>query len=165
MEEEHDSIDDRRSDFTGLIDLKSLERVTDLTSQIHNLPCCIRRDGKCEVSDYFKPQNTGVVVEGLEVVEASFRGRKLRGTTVQVPDGYRGLVLERRKNMGKRKSVEVCDENSSCWEASAKFEKITFWNHDSFPSQTDAFMRFFHWFPVADAVSFGYNFAQACDTG
>ncbi|KAG9439509.1 hypothetical protein H6P81_019674 [Aristolochia fimbriata] len=151
FKEDLDSMDDRRSDVADFIDLKSLDQVTDLTSQIHNLPCCIRHDGECQVSDYFKPKKTGVVLEGLEVEEGSFRGRRLRGATVPVPDGYRGLVLERRKDMGKGKGVEASDENSS-WEATAKFDNITYWNHDSFPSQNDALMRFLHWFPVADAL-------------
>lgn len=44
--------------------------------------------------------------------------------------------------------------NFIAWEASAKFENVTYWNHDNHPSLNDAFARSFHWFAVADAVKF-----------
>jgi len=34
--------------------------------------------------------STGVEVEGVKVEEAFFRGRKLQGATLALPDGYRG---------------------------------------------------------------------------
>lgn len=33
----------------------------------------------------------GIEVDGLEVEEAYFRGRKLQGTTIQLPKGYCGM--------------------------------------------------------------------------
>jgi ribonuclease H2 subunit C len=35
---------------------------------------------------------TGVEVEGVKVEEAFFRGRKLQGATLTLPDGYRGDI-------------------------------------------------------------------------
>jgi ribonuclease H2 subunit C len=35
----------------------------------------------------------GVEVEGIRVEEAFFRGRKLQGATISLPDGYRGVFL------------------------------------------------------------------------
>lgn len=40
----------------------------------------------------------------------------------------------------------------------AKFQNVTLWNHDNLPSQDDAFLRSFHWFAVAKAVSFYFFF-------
>nr|GEV03000.1 phospholipase-like protein [Tanacetum cinerariifolium] len=37
------------------------------------------------------------------------------------------------------------------WQANAKFQNITFWNHDNLPSKEDAFLRAFHWFDLAKA--------------
>lgn len=34
----------------------------------------------------------GVIVDGLNVEEAHFRGRKLQGTTVAIPHGYSGKL-------------------------------------------------------------------------
>ncbi|KAE7998985.1 hypothetical protein FH972_003473 [Carpinus fangiana] len=33
----------------------------------------------------------GIEVEGLELQEAYFRGRKLQGTSIPIPQGYSGL--------------------------------------------------------------------------
>jgi ribonuclease H2 subunit C len=85
---------------------------TDL-GRVHLLPCGIRHNSAAAVSDYFKPRDTGpcarptplsvclvwlvnwcvragVEVDGIRVEEAFFRGRKLQGATVALPDGYRG---------------------------------------------------------------------------
>lgn len=40
------------------------------------------------------------------------------------------------------------------WETNAKFQAITFWNHDNLPSQDDSYVRSFHWLAVSKAVSF-----------
>ncbi|KAJ4702565.1 Ribonuclease H2, subunit C [Melia azedarach] len=122
-----------------------------LSGQVHQLPCCIKYDGPCAVSDYFKPKPAGVEVDGLSVEEAHFRGRKLHGATIPLPDGYSGFVLG-KKSLGKRKVSEMSEEDSNCWEMKAKFDKLTYWNHDTYPSKDDDFLRSFHWFAVAEAL-------------
>ncbi|KAL6971421.1 hypothetical protein U1Q18_031097 [Sarracenia purpurea var. burkii] len=62
----------------------------DLTGQVHQLPCCIKYDGPSSVSHYFKPKPIGIEVDGLTMEEAYFRGRKLQGTTIPLPQGYCG---------------------------------------------------------------------------
>lgn len=146
-----DSVGGPPNGITGRIDLTSSDQIPDLTDQIHQLPCCIKHDGPCPVCHYFKPKTTGVVVDGLEVAEASFRGRKLQGLTIPLPEGYCGYVLE-KKNLGKGTDLDTSEENSNCWEARAKFQSITYWNHDNLPSNDDAFLRCFHWFSVANAL-------------
>lgn len=64
-----------------------------------------------------------------------------------------GFVLG-KKNLGKRKVSDMSEANSNCWETKARFDKLTYWNHDTYPSKDDAFIRSFHWFGVAKAVSF-----------
>lgn len=64
-----------------------------------------------------------------------------------------GFVLG-KKNLGKRKVSDMSEANSNCWETKARFDKLTYWNHDTYPSKDDAFIRSFHWFSVAKAVSF-----------
>ncbi|CAI0392578.1 unnamed protein product [Linum tenue] len=122
--------------------------VPDLTGEVHHLPCCIKYDGPSDVSDYFKPKSTGLEVDGLAEQQAYFRGRKLHGVAIPIPSGYSGFVLG-KKSIGKRK---VSDVNSNCWEPSAKFENITYWNHDTIPSQDDTFIRSLHWLSVAEAL-------------
>ncbi|XP_062223980.1 uncharacterized protein LOC133922606 isoform X2 [Phragmites australis] len=89
---------------------------------VHLLPCGIRLNGGAPVSDYFKPRSTGVEVEGVRMEEAFFRGRKLQGATLALPDGYR------------------------------EFQNITYWNHDTAPSAEDSLPRCFHWLTIANAM-------------
>ncbi|CAN1806141.1 Protein PHLOEM PROTEIN 2-LIKE A9 [Linum perenne] len=134
--------------------------VVDLTGAVHNLPCCIKYDGPSDVSDYFKPKPSGLEVDGLAVQQAYFRGRMLQGATIPIPHGYSGFVLG-KKSLGKRKASEC---NSNCWESSAKFEKITYWNHDTLPSQDDTFIRSLHWLPIAEAVSSALEVGTLCNS-
>lgn len=141
------------SSATGAVGGIYLSRSTgiDLTGQVHQLPCCIKYDGPSPVSHYFKPKSTGIEVDGLKIEEAYFRGRKLQGTTIPLPQGYSGFVIG-KKSLGKRKAPDQSEEISNSWEMNAKFQSITFWNHDSLPSHDDAFVRSFHWLSVAQAL-------------
>ncbi|KAK8931390.1 hypothetical protein KSP39_PZI016789 [Platanthera zijinensis] len=135
--------------ITGKIILSPREpsASVDLTDRVHLLPCVIKQNGVCPVSHYFKPRKSDIVADDLTVEEAFFRGRKLLGVTVPIPDGYRGYVLEKKK-IGKGMNLE---ENS--WESLAEFQNLTYWNHDSLPGKNDPIMRSFHWFAVADALN------------
>lgn len=64
-----------------------------------------------------------------------------------------GFVLG-KKNLSKRKVSDMSEANYNFWEMKARFDKLTYWNHDTYPSKDDAFFRSFHWFSVARAVSF-----------
>ncbi|KAL0398138.1 UNVERIFIED_CONTAM: hypothetical protein Sradi_2157100 [Sesamum radiatum] len=121
--------------------------VVDLTGKVHRLPCCIKYDGPTSVSHYFKPKPTEVEVDGLRVEEAYFRGRKLHGTTIALPQGYSGFILGNKSDV-----KEGNNRNSDCWETNATFQNVTVWNHDAMPSKDDAFLRVFHWFTVANAL-------------
>ncbi|OMO65792.1 Ribonuclease H2, subunit C [Corchorus olitorius] len=90
-------------------------------------------------------------IDGLAVEEAHFRGRELQGTTISLPNGYSGFVLG-KNNSGKRKACDASEGSSNVWQMKAKFDKLTYWNHDSAPSKDDAFLRSFHWFAVAEAL-------------
>ena len=56
-----DAIEERvaEKESGGCIDLCLGEAVVDLTGHIHQLPCCIKYNGPCSVSHYFKPKHTG----------------------------------------------------------------------------------------------------------
>ncbi|KAB2032911.1 hypothetical protein ERO13_D05G369200v2 [Gossypium hirsutum] len=107
---------------TGSINLSlnGREEKINLSGQVHHLPCCIKFNGPCNVSQYFKPK-------------------------------LKGFVLV-KNNSGKRKAYDVSEGNSNDWEMKAKFDKLTYWNHDTPPSKDDPFLRSFHWFTVAEAL-------------
>ncbi|KAL6282889.1 hypothetical protein ACE6H2_013818 [Prunus campanulata] len=148
------------------------EQVADLSGQVHLLPCSVKYSGPSSVSHYFKPKPTGIESEGLKTQEANFRGRKLQGASIPIPNGYSGMSLQfqelgcferwqmklltlgfvlGKKSLGKRKA-NTSEGNSNCWEMNAKYKSITYWNHDSLPSQDDAFLRCFHWLAVAKSM-------------
>ncbi|XP_042475059.1 ribonuclease H2 subunit C [Macadamia integrifolia] len=152
MDNEGGLSDAPQNGILGSIDLRPRDHVVDLTGQIHQLPCYIKHNGPCPVSHYFKPKNSGIEVDDFTVEEAYFRGRKLQGTTIPLPDGYSGFVLGKKKKPCKGKASEISEGNLNCWEIGAKFQSITYWNHDSLPSHDDTFLRCFHWFAVANAL-------------
>nr|CAB3448967.1 unnamed protein product [Digitaria exilis] len=115
----------------------------------HLLPCVIRQNGGAPVSDYFKPRSTGVEVEGVKVEEAFFRGRKLQGATLALPDGYRGYVLEKKSG---EKDTQNSDGEFSSFVSRGEIQSITYWNHDVTPSAEDSIPRCFHWLTVANAA-------------
>uniref|UniRef100_A0ACD5Z9R6 Uncharacterized protein n=1 Tax=Avena sativa TaxID=4498 RepID=A0ACD5Z9R6_AVESA len=121
---------------------------TDL-GRVHLLPCGIRQNSAAAVSDYFKPRDTGVEVDGVRVEEAFFRGRKLQGATVALPDGYRGYVLEKKNG---EKDTKGMDGEVSNFVSRAEFQNITYWNHDTMPSAEDPLSRCFHWLTIANAM-------------
>jgi ribonuclease H2 subunit C len=116
---------------------------------VHLLPCGIKQNGAAAVSDYFKPKDTGVEVEGIRVEEAFFRGRKLQGATISLPDGYRGYVLEKRSG---GKDMKKLEGEVSNFKSRAEFQNITYWNHDTTPSAEDPLPRCFHLLTVANAM-------------
>ncbi|XP_006646931.1 ribonuclease H2 subunit C [Oryza brachyantha] len=126
---------------TAAVDLSPV--AADL-GRVHLLPCGIRQNGAAAVSDYFKPKDTGVEVE-----EASFRGRKLQGATIALPDGYQGYILEKTSG---GKDMQNLEGEVSNFKSRAKFQNITYWNHDTTPSAEDPLPRCFHLLTVANAV-------------
>ncbi|KAH9289676.1 hypothetical protein KI387_033793, partial [Taxus chinensis] len=127
----------------------------DLTEKLHQLPCVIKYNGQCPVSDYFQPEITGVVVDELELKESSFRGRKLARATLAISGSYCGFVLGKMKpedHNGVSKASNLEEGGVDSWKATASFDNITYWNHDNLPSESDTFNCCFHWFPVANAI-------------
>lgn len=55
---------------------------------VHVLPCHIAHDGPAKVDVHFKPR---VDSDDASLSTATFRGRKLRGRKVALPDDYRGI--------------------------------------------------------------------------
>ncbi|CAH9140013.1 unnamed protein product [Cuscuta epithymum] len=60
-----------------------------------------------------------------------------------------GFVLGKKKPDGKG---SMSEESSNCWEVKANFQNLTYWNHDTLPSQNDALPRTFHMFDIAKSL-------------
>ena len=105
----------------------------------------------------------GNIVDGKQ--ESYFRGRKLRGQEVDLPQGYRGVIV---KEAGKEKTAlqshekgdmegeegEEEQEEATLLKEIGSFEKIVVWNHESMVNGDDAFVKgVSEWIDFAEAVS------------
>lgn len=105
-------------------------------------------------------------------LEAYFRGRKLKGKQIRMPEGYKGFViregLREGGNEGRKEkavtdrhvSVDVNEENEDMEEETkvleevATFEEVVVWGHDQMAEGNDVFVKgIAEWIPFAEIVS------------
>ena len=158
------------------------------------LPCRIHHDGPVDASPrYWAPETAkgqsplgflwhwvkrpthSSVTDGKP--EAYFRGRRLRGQELEVPQGYRGVIV---KEAGKEKAgphnIEQGEVEGEEWEEREEeqeeitllnevgsFDKLLIWNHESVVEGDDAFVKgLCEWMSLAEAVS---QVSQICGRG
>lgn len=100
--------------------------------------------------------------------EAYFRGRKLRGQEIQVPQGYRGIVVEEagrettafqttEKGVFEQEEgeqIEEAQEEVTMLNELGSFDRLLIWNHESMVDGDDLFIRgLSEWISFAEAVS------------
>ncbi len=93
-------------------------------AEAHLLPCEVQYSGPAPVSAYFKP--SPLPDQGTH--GAAFRGRKLLGRTVALPEGYTGTVLQ------DTNTASIADGEERKWLQKGTFNSLTYWNHDDQPS-------------------------------
>ncbi|EQL03862.1 ribonuclease H1/H2 small subunit [Ophiocordyceps sinensis CO18] len=122
------------------------------------LPCRVHHTGPVDpVSEYWDPTQS----EDSTSV-AYFRGRKLKGRTVALPDNFKGVVVERRprEKGGKQSDIQEHDGESAdaveteALQVTARFEQVLVWSHGaSIDPATDPCVRGFdEWLQVAAKV-------------
>jgi ribonuclease H2 subunit C len=105
-------------------------------SHAHMLPCEVQYTGSAPVSQYFKPQP----VEGKPQQRvAAFRGRKMCGVALELPEGYTGAVLQ------DTVQAAVADGEERRWMHRGKIDSFTYWKQDEFATENE---------PVLQAVKF-----------
>ncbi|KAI1170823.1 ribonuclease H1 small subunit [Nemania sp. FL0916] len=132
-------------------------------SRINLLPCRIHHDGDVNTSDTF--WNPTKAEDGLQT--AYLRGRKLHGETVKLPEGYRGVVVEKTdakpsapttRELGDEDVMAIDDPDDQLevgeMKAKATFDELTIWGHESTSdSSVDPFMRGMQeWISLAEEV-------------
>ncbi|KAJ3944618.1 uncharacterized protein N0V96_006156 [Colletotrichum fioriniae] len=91
---------------------------------------------------------------------AYFRGRKLHGTTVKLPEQYRGVVMERSEKVetqqleGEGEEIEGDLVELSTMETKAEFDEMVIWGHEaSAEAASDPYVRSIEeWLAVAESV-------------
>ncbi|KAL1869924.1 hypothetical protein Daus18300_005385 [Diaporthe australafricana] len=125
------------------------------------LPCRIQHDGPISSTDaYWKPSQEP---DGKRV--AYFRGRKLHGKALKVPEGYRGVVVDKteapKPQAPRPDEPEVVDLDAEdemplgALETKAEFDEMVIWGHESMAdASSDQYVRGVEeWVAVAEKGS------------
>ncbi|TEA19367.1 Uncharacterized protein C8034_v009614 [Colletotrichum sidae] len=121
------------------------------------LPCRIHHDGPIgETESFWNPIKTD---DGKHV--AYFRGRKLHGMTVKLPEQYRGVVMQKSDKKTENRRPEVEEEMQEeeeeervevgAMDVKADFDEMVIWGHEaSADAASDPYMRSIEeWLSVA----------------
>ena len=101
-----------------------------------------------------------IITDGTRV--SYFRGRKLHGKAMKLPDGYRGVVVEKQAPppAADEEVINVdqdeAEEHVSLGglEAKAEFDELVVWGHESVAdAAADPYVRIEEWTALAEQVS------------
>lgn len=126
------------------------------------LPCRIEHSGPVNAADrYWRAEKED---DGTRT--AYFRGRKLRGRNLQLPDGYRGAVVSNTSKVLPQSEAERetdADEEDDdqrievrIMEEVGEFDEVVVWEHEVAPDETED--------PYSKGVSEWIAFAEAMHT-
>jgi ribonuclease H2 subunit C len=134
------------------------------------LPCSIKHNGPIPIHPrYWSPKNES----DNKTSTSYFRGRKLRGRRLRIPEGYKGVVLQktgktlatngsnmaeklRRMEEGEEEDEMELDEavEVKTTEEKASFEEVVVWGHEAVPEENDVYVKgVAEWIAFAEAVS------------
>ena len=125
------------------------------------LPCTIKHSGP--VSSDLRYWNPSTEQDGSST--AFFRGRKLRGKKLALPEAYQGVVLQKtdKKVIAKPSmpvpGLEAEDANAPkevdimIMEQHATFSNVMVWDHEAVPGVGDVYVKGMEeWIDFAEAV-------------
>lgn len=124
----------------GMIEVLAATEPSAPPSAAHLLPCEIEYTGPAIVSAYFKPTT------GKRGLEATFRGRALRGAVLPIPDGYTGALLQ------DTVQGDVADSEERRWLHRGALESFTLWKHDDAPHDDEPVFKAMRWASVANVL-------------
>merc|ERR1712080_793582 len=112
-------------------------------STVHNIRAEVDYSGDANVKQYFnvKSGEKGELAE----LKASFRGRPLVGKEVELPSGYQGFVVNKKRDT-------FSDQQDQTLYIEKKFDKFTCWNLEDPPSSNDPLLKGFDWMEVANVL-------------
>ncbi|KAL1991202.1 hypothetical protein VTN49DRAFT_5706 [Thermomyces lanuginosus] len=110
---------------------------------INVLPCRIHHDGPIDLSTrHWQPTKD----DNEEHYTAYFRGRKLRGRRVEVPEGYKGVIAtptDRTLPPSTAAENEEQEEQEpvKALQQQGTFDAIVVWGHENVPPEDDPHVR------------------------
>ncbi|THW99018.1 ribonuclease H1 small subunit [Aureobasidium pullulans] len=148
-----------------MLAIKKSEKSTSCVANV--LPCRIQHNGPVNATTrHWTPESSS---DG-QTNTAYFRGRKLNGKTVNLPEGYRGAILQKTNTIlpptitpSTSTSLEDKEDASSSsstpetkiLQEVATFDKIVVWGHEVQPDgQEDVYVRgVSEWIGLATAMN------------
>ncbi|KAF5551002.1 ribonuclease H2 subunit C [Fusarium phyllophilum] len=132
------------------------------------LPCRIHHDGPIDqASTFWTPTTTD---EGTKL--AYFRGRKLQGKVVKMPEQCRGVVVERAPDKDLKSANEDVAEDLDAdqepeqigsMKITAEFDEMVVWGHETVAgASADPYVRSMEeWLQMADRI---HSYSPSADT-
>ncbi|CAI7591737.1 hypothetical protein PCG10_005795 [Penicillium crustosum] len=123
------------------------------------IPCRIHHDGPIDsLNRYWTVKD-----EKDNTQTVHFRGRKLRGRRVALPDGYQGVVAtstdrvlpttQRADSDGAEDAETEPEEPVKIMEMQSTFDEFVVWGHEALPAADDTFVKGVEeWLQFADAM-------------
>lgn len=91
-----------------------------------------------------------------EYLVSSFRGHELCGQQLSLPEGYQGLVV---RDLKPEEHIESAGQDQEDqldgimdWKVRKHFKKLTYWNQELVPSETDRIHKWFEWTHLSSTV-------------
>ncbi|KAM0468010.1 hypothetical protein ACHAP7_011371 [Fusarium lateritium] len=141
-----------------ILSLKPDENKSKVVANV--LPCRIHHDGSIDpASTYWTPTVADVWEDGTKL--AYFRGRKLQGKVVKLPEQCRGVVVERAPEKDPKiateeplEDVDEEQENIESMQITAEFDEMVVWGHETVAdASADPYVRSMEeWLQVADQI-------------
>lgn len=114
--------------------------------KLHYLPAKIQGDGPAAIDKYFTPYT----FKEHGVLNNALRGFPLQGEELEVPKGYKGLVLQETRR-------PLDEEADRTLRIKGHFKDFTYWNYDKIPSLSDGYKQALQILDLAEVVS-AWNF-------
>jgi len=122
------------------------------------LPCTIKHNGPISAAQrYWNP-----TLEADGTSTAYFRGRKLQGRKIALPEGYQGAVLQKTEKQVGAPALpdedgmveDAVQVETNIMEQQGSFEEIMVWGHEAVPADDDVYVKGMQeWIGFAEAVS------------
>lgn len=124
---------------------------------VNILPCRINHDGITKVTKRHWVASS----EADGTKTAHFRGRRLRGRRIALPDQYRGIVLKATNKIIIEPSPMVSEEDEESEmpdpikivDEVSSIQDMVIWGHDQVPASDNTFVRGVEeWITFAEAI-------------
>ncbi|KAK4544852.1 hypothetical protein LTR36_003756 [Oleoguttula mirabilis] len=138
------------------------------------LPCTIKHNGPITTSKRYWAPSSSPSPNGVTQHTTYFRGRKLRGRAIRIPDGYQGYVLAKTDNLVPQKPAQKPHAHVNLFESEDRiedeldedkpvevkmmeqkgcFDQIMVWEHEVEPEAGDEYIKGVEeWVAFAEAV-------------